>query len=176
MATSLALNGFYFASRAPRRAADAADAEPPNRCQSTRPLPLVGRGGCIGHADVFKAQIAIESIQILLGSDADAQSDDDDVGPDDVNVTVENGYIHEFFNETIYYGHQQRNGFEAPAASSLLATAAVAATAAHSANIPQLRKLGYHPRRLDLATQHNARALRLDRIAESERIVDNMNS
>lgn len=28
-----------------------------------------------------------------------AQSDDDDVGPDDVNVAVEGGYMDEFFSE-----------------------------------------------------------------------------
>lgn len=30
---------------------------------------------------------------------AQAQSDDDDVGPDDVNVAVEGGFMDEFFSE-----------------------------------------------------------------------------
>lgn len=36
---------------------------------------------------------------IFLFSFIQAQSDDDDVGPDDVNVAVEGGFMDEFFSE-----------------------------------------------------------------------------
>lgn len=36
---------------------------------------------------------------IFVLSSLQAQSDDDDVGPDDVNVAVEGGFMDEFFSE-----------------------------------------------------------------------------
>ncbi|CAH2086253.1 unnamed protein product [Euphydryas editha] len=35
----------------------------------------------------------------IIGFYLQAQSDDDDVGPDDVNVPVEGGFMDEFFSE-----------------------------------------------------------------------------
>lgn len=48
---------------------------------------------------LFICYINIANIIQFFSSVLQAQSDDDDVGPDDVNVAVEGGFMDEFFSE-----------------------------------------------------------------------------